>query len=263
MRTDYLRRITTPVCQHEPGSVYDRIMTAIHMSSKRNRYDFIGLIFKDAYDLFYDCESQIRVYHPSKEIIKDILENPIYTPLHGMVMACLCSAFSQNDEILEFLIANVKDQTEFVHFKPIIDYYRSKRILDDYADKERTEYIRRLEKKEMEFNKKLKEYERQIKQLQEENEALKESLSSKQENILSLEDILDYMRNNALTIDTCERIVAMLNHFSSSLTEDGQKQVHNVSAELRNDRVKNVVNNNHIEGSYVIQGVMKDSKFSK
>ena len=233
------------------------------MSRKRNRNDFTGLIFKDAYDLFYDCESKIRVYHPSKEIIKDILENPIYTPLHGMVMACLCSAFSQNDEILEFLIANVKDQTEFVHFKPIIDYYRSKRILDDYADKERTEYIRRLEKKEMEFNKKLKEYERQIKQLKEENEALKESLSSKQENILSLEDILYYMRNNAMTMDTCERIVAMLNHFSSSFTVDGQKQVHKVSTELRNESLTKVVNNNHIEGSYVNQGVIKDSKFSK
>ena len=178
-------------------------------------------------------------------------------------MACLCSAFSQNDEILEFLIANVKDQTEFVHFKPIIDYYRSKRILDEYADKERIEYTRSLEQKEEELDGRLEEYERQIKQLQEENEALKESLSSKQENILSLEDILDYMRNNALTIDTCERIFAMLNHFSSSFTEDGQKQVHNVSAELRNDRVKNVVNHNYIEGSNVIQGVINDSKFSK
>ena len=263
MRTDYVSRITPPVSQHEPGSVYDRIMTAIHMSRKRNRNDFTGLIFKDAYDLFYDCESKIRVYHPSKEIIKDILENPIYTPLHGMVMACLCSAFSQNDEILEFLIANVKDQTEFVHFKPIIDYYRSKRILDDYADQERTEYIRSLEKKEMELNKKLKEYERQIKQLKEENDTLRGALPSKQENILSLEDILDYMRNNAMTMDTCERIVAMLNHFSSSFTEDGQKQVHKVSTELRNESLAKVVNHNHIESSNVIQGVMKDSKFSK
>ena len=263
MRTDYVSRITPPVSQHEPGSVYDRIMTAIHMSRKRNRNDFTGLIFKDAYDLFYDCESKIRVYHPSKEIIKDILENPIYTPLHGMVMACLCSAFSQNDEILEFLIANVKDQPEYVYFKPIISYYRSKRILDDYAAKERTEYIRSLVNKEIELKKKLREYERQIKQLQEEHNAHKESLPSKQENILTLENILDYMRNNAMTMDTCERIVAMLNHFSSSFTVDGQKQVHKVSTELRNESLTKVVNHNHIEGSNVIQGVMKDSKFSK
>ena len=262
MTTDYLSRITPPVCEQEPGSVYDRIMTAIHMSRKRNRNDFTGLIFKDAYDLFYDCESKIRVYHPSKEIIKDILENPIYTPLHGMVMACLCAAFGQKDEISEFLIANVKDQTEFVHFKPIIDYYRSKRILDDYADKERTEYIRRLEKKEMEFNKKLKEYERQIKQLKEENDTLRGALPSKQENIFTLEDILDYMLSTK-KIEFCDQIATMLNHFSRSLTEDGWKQVLAVENELRNGSLINVVNNNHIEGSYVNQGVIKDSKFSK
>lgn len=46
MTTDYLSRITPPVCEQEPGSVYDRIMTAIHMSRKRNRNDFTGLIFK-------------------------------------------------------------------------------------------------------------------------------------------------------------------------------------------------------------------------
>ena len=78
-----------------------------------------------------------------------------------------------------------------------------------------------------------------------------------------MEEILDYMRNNAMTMDTCERIVAMLNHFSSSLTVDGPKQVHKVSTELRNESLTKVVNNNHIEGSNVIQGVMKDSKFSK
>ena len=262
MRTDYVSRITPPVSQHEPGSVYDRIMTAIHMSRKRNRNDFTGLIFKDAYDLFYDCESKIRVYHPSKEIIKDILENPIYTPLHGMVMACLCSAFSQNDEILEFLIANVKDQTEFVHFKPIIDYYRSKRILDDYADKERIEHIRSLEQKQKELDGRLIGYELQIAQLKEENDALRESQPSKQENILSLEDILDYMLSTK-KIEFCGQIATMLNHFSRSLTEDGWKQVLAVENELRNGSLINVVNNNHIEGSYVNQGVIKDSKFSK
>lgn len=260
---DYISRITPPVCQHEPGSVYDRIMTAIQMARRTNRYDVIEKIFEEAYALYNEYEAKTRVNLFIELVFNEILENPNYTPLHGMAMACLYAAFGEYPEALEFLVVNLKDQQGFVHFKPIIDYYSSKRIPDDYADKERIEYIRSLEKKEIELNIKLKEYERQIKQLQEENEALKESLSSKQENILSLEDILDYMRNNALTIDTCERIVAMLNHFSSSLTEDGQKQVHNVSAELRNDRVKNVVNNNHIEGSYVIQGVMKDSKFSK
>lgn len=260
---DYISRITPPVCQHEPGSVYDRIMTAIQMARRTNRYDVIEKIFEEAYALYNEYEAKTRVNLFIELVFNEILENPNYTPLHGMAMACLYAAFGEYPEALEFLVVNLKDRQGFVHFKPIIDYYSSKRIPDDYADKERIEYIRSLEKKEIELNIKLKEYERQIKQLQEENEALKESLSSKQENILSLEDILDYMRNNALTIDTCERIVAMLNHFSSSLTEDGQKQVHNVSAELRNDRVKNVVNNNHIEGSYVIQGVMKDSKFSK
>ena len=263
MRTDYLSRITTPMCQHEPGSLYDRIMTAIEMARKTKRYEDAEKIFKEAYALYNEYEAKTRVNLFIDLVFNEILENPNYTPLHGMAMACLYAAFGRDDEALEFLVVNLKDQQGFVHFKPIIDYYSSKRIPDDYADKDRIEYIRSLGKKEIELNIKLKEYERQIKQLQEENEALKESLSSKQENILSLEDILDYMRNNALTIDTCERIVAMLNHFSSSLTEDGQKQVHNVSAELRNDRVKNVVNNNHIEGSYVIQGVMKDSKFSK
>ena len=260
---DYISRITPPVCQHEPGSVYDRIMTAIQRARKTNRYDVIEKIFKEAYDLFIEFgkPAQISLFDP---VVKnEILENPTYTPLHGMVMACLYAAFDHDEEILEYLIDNVKDQPEYVHFKPIIDYYRSKRILDNYADKERIDYIRSLEKKEIELNNKLEEYECQIMLLQIKYDALKESLSSKQENILTLEDILDYMRNNALTIDTCERIVAMLNHFSSSLTEDGQKQVHKVSTELRNESLTKVVNNNHIEGSNVIQGVMKDSKFSK
>lgn len=263
MTTDYVSRITPPVCEHEPGSVYDHIMTAIQRARKTNRYDVIEIIFKEAYDLFNDCESKTRVHLSSKEIIEDIFKNLTYTPLHWMVAACLHAAFGQDEELLEYLVISVKDHPGFVYFKPIIDYYRSKRILDNFVDKERIEYIRSLEKKEKELEKKLRECKYLIVKLQEENEALKESLPSKQENILTLEDILDYMRNNAMTIDTCERIVNMLNHFSSSFTEDGQKQVHNVSAELRNDRVKNVVNNNHIEGSYVIQGVMKDSKFSK
>ena len=263
MRTDYLRRITTPVCQHEPGSVYDRIMTAIQMARRTNRYDVIEKIFEEAYALYNEYEAKTRVNLFIELVFNEILENPNYTPLHGMAMACLCSAFSQNDEILEFLVVNLKDQQGFVHFKPIIDYYSSKRIPDDYADKERIEYIRSLENKEIELKKKLREYERQIKQLQEEHNAHKESLPSKQENILTLENILDYMRNNAMTMDTCERIVAMLNHFSSSFTDDGRKQVHKVSTELRNESLAKVVNNNHIEGSYVNQGVIKDSKFSK
>ena len=263
MTTDYLCRITPPVCQHEPGSVYDRIMTAIQMARRTNRYDVIEKIFEEAYALYNEYEAKTRVNLFIELVFNEILENPTYTPLNGMAMACLCAAFGQNDEILESLVANIKDQPGFVYFKPIISYYRSKRILDDYADKERIEHIRSLEQKQKELDGRLIGYELQIAQLKEENDALRESQPSKQENILSLEDILDYMRNNAMTMDTCERIVAMLNHFSSSFTEDGQKQVHNVSAELRNDRVKNVVNNNHIEGSYVIQGVMKDSKFSK
>ena len=260
---DYISRITPPVCEQEPGSVHKHIKNAIQAARNTTSNVVVEKVFKEAYALFDEYRNAI----PNSlfdDIVKNgILENPNYTPLHGMVMACLCAAFGQNDEALKLLVVNVEDHLEFVYFKSIIDYYRSKRILDDYADKERIEYIKTLEMKEMDLCKYLEEYRYRNEQLQEENEALKESLSSKQENILTLEDILDYMRNNAMTMDTCERIVAMLNHFSSSFTEDGQKQVHNVSAELRNDRVKNVVNHNHIEGSYVIQGVMKDSKFSK
>ena len=263
MTTDYISRITPPVCEQEPGSVYDHIMKAIQRERKTNRYDVIEKIFKDAYDLFNDCESKTRVHLSSKEIIEDILKNLTYTPLHWMVTACLHAAFGQDEELLELLVITVKDHPGFVYFKPIIDYYRSKRILDNFVDKERIEYIRSLEKKKKELEKKLREYERQIKQLQEEHNAHKESLPSKQENILTLENILDYMRNNAMTMDTCERIVAMLNHFSSSLTDDGRKQVHEVSTELRNESLAKVVNHNHIESSNVIQGVMKDSKFSK
>ena len=262
MTTDYVSRITPPVCEHEPGSVYDHIMTAIQRARKTNRYDVIEKIFKEAYDLFIEFgkPAQISLFDPA--VNNEIHENSDYTPLHWMVTACLHAAFGQDEKLLEYLVGCVQDQPGYVFFRPIISYYRSKRILDNFADKERIEYIRFLEKKKIELDKKLKEYERQIKQLKEENEAFKESLSSKQENILSLEDILYYMRNNAMTMDTCERIVAMLNHFSSSFTEDGQKQVHKVSTELRNESLTKVVNNNHIESSNVIQGVMKDSKFS-
>ena len=260
---DYISRITPPVCEQEPGSVHKHIKNAIQTARNTTSNVVVEKVFKEAYALYNEYEAYIRVHLSIKEVINVILLHPTYTPLHGMVMACLYAAFGQNLKALEFLVDNVKDKRGYIHFKPIIDYYRSKRILDDYADKERIEYIKTLEMKEMDLCKYLEEYRYRNEQLQEENEALKESLSSKQENILTLEDILDYMRNNAMTMDTCERIVAMLNHFSSSFTEDGQKQVHNVSAELRNDRVKNVVNHNHIEGSYVIQGVMKDSKFSK
>ena len=263
MTTDYLSRNTPPVCQQEPGSVYDHILTAIQRERKTNRYKVIEKIFVEAYDLYIEFRYPVHNCLFGDVVKNEILENPTYTPLHGMVMACLYAAFDRDDEVLEFLVANLKDQPGYVYFKPIISYYRSKRILDDYADKERIDYIRSLEKKEIELNNKLEEYERQIKLLQFKYDALKESIPSKQENTLTLEEILDYMRNNAMTMDTCERIVAMLNHFSSSFTEDGQKQVHKVSTELRNESLTKVVNNNHIESSNVIQGVMKDSKFSK
>ena len=97
MRTDYLRRITTPVCQHEPGSVYDRIMTAIQMAREKNRYVDMKKVFKEAYALFDGYRNAI----PNSlfgDIVKNgILENTNYTPLHGMVMACLCAAFGQKD----------------------------------------------------------------------------------------------------------------------------------------------------------------------
>ena len=163
---------------------------------------------------------------------------------------------------MELLVITVKDHPGFVYFKPIIDYYRSKRILDNFVDKERIEYIRSLEKKKKELEKKLREYEYLIVKLKEENEALKKSLPSKQENTLTLEEILDYMLSTK-KIEFCGQIATMLNHFSRSLTEDGWKQVLAVENELRNGSLINVVNHNHIEGSYVIQGVMKDSKFSK
>ena len=262
MTTDYLWRNTPPVCQQEPGSVYDHIMTAIQRERKTNRYNVMEKIFKEAYALYNEYEAYIRVHLSIKEVINVILLHPTYTPLHGMVMACLYAAFDRDDEVLEFLVANLKDQPGYVYFKPIISYYRSKRILDDYADQERTEYIRSLEKKEMELNKKLKEYERQIKQMKEENDTLRGALPSKQENIFTLEDILDYMLSTK-KIEFCGQIATMLNHFSRSLTEDGWKQVLAVENELRNGSLINVVNNNHIEGSYVNQGVIKDSKFSK
>ena len=259
---DYISRITPPVCEQEPGSVYDRIMTAIQMAREKNRYVDMKKVFKEAYALFDGYRNAI----PNSlfgDIVKNgILENTNYTPLHGMVMACLYAAFDRDDETLEFLVANVKDQPGYVYFKPIISYYRSKRILDDYAAKERTEYIRSLVNKEIELKKKLREYERQIKQLQEEHNAHKESLPSKQENIFTLGDILDYMLSTK-KIEFCDQIATMLNHFSRSLTEDGWKQVLAVENELSNGSLINVVNNNHIEGSYVNQGVMKDSKFSK
>ena len=262
MTTDYLSRITPPVCEQEPGSVYDRIMTAIQMAREKKRYVDMKKVFKEAYALFDEYRNAI----PNSlfdDIVKNgILENPNYTPLHGMVMACLCAAFGQNDEILESLVANIKDQPGFVYFKPIISYYRSKRILDDYADKERIEHIRSLEQKQKELDGRLIGYELQIAQLKEENDALRESQPSKQENILSLEDILDYMLSTK-KIEFCGQIATMLNHFSRSLTEDGWKQVLAVENELRNGSLINVVNNNHIQGSNVIQGVINDSKFSK
>lgn len=262
MTTDYLWRNTPPVCQQEPGSVYDHIMTAIQRERKTNRYNVMEKIFKEAYDLYIEFRYPMHNCMFGDVVKNEILENSTYTPLHGMVIACLYAAFDRDDEVLEFLVANLKDQPGYVYFKPIISYYRSKRILDDYAEKERTEYIRSLEKKKKELEKKLREYERQIKQLQEEHNAHKESLPSKQENIFTLGDILDYMLSTK-KIESCDQIATMLNHFSRSLTEDGWKQVLAVENELRNGSLINVVNNNHIEGSYVIQGVMKDSKFSK
>lgn len=259
---DYISRNTPPVCQQEPGSVYDHILTAIQMARKTKKYAIIEKIFEEAYALYNEYEAKTRVNLFIELVFNEILENPNYTPLHGMAMACLYAAFGEYPEALEFLVVNLKDQQGFVHFKPIIDYYRSKRILDDYADKERTEYIRSLEKKEMELNKKLKEYERQIKQLKEENDTLRGALPSKQENIFTLEEILDYMRSKK-KIEFCEQIAIMLNHFSRRLTEDGWNQVQAVENELSNGSLTNVVNHNHIEGSYVIQGVIKDSKFSK
>ena len=262
MTTDYLWRNTPPVCQQEPGSVYDHIMTAIQRERKTNRYNVMEKIFKEAYDLYIEFRYPMHNCMFGDVVKNEILENSTYTPLHGMVIACLYAAFDRDDEVLEFLVANLKDQPGYVYFKPIISYYRSKRILDDYAEKERTEYIRSLEKKKKELEKKLREYERQIKQLQEEHNAHKESLPSKQENIFTLGDILDYMLSTK-KIESCDQIATMLNHFSRSLTEDGWKQVLAVENELRNGSLINVVNNNHIEGSYVNQGVIKDSKFSK
>ena len=259
---DYISRITPPVCEQEPGSVYDHIMTAIQRERKTNRYNVMEKIFKEAYDLYIEFRYPMHNCMFGDVVKNEILENSTYTPLHGMVIACLYAAFDRDDEVLEFLVANLKDQPGYVYFKPIISYYRSKRILDDYAEKERTEYIRSLEKKKTELDKKLKEYERQIKQLKEENEALKESLSSKQENMFTLKEILDYMLSTK-KIEFCDQIATMLNHFSRSLTEDGWKQVLAVENELRNGSLINVVNHNHIEGSYVNQGVIKDSKFSK
>ena len=259
---DYISRITPLVCQQEPGSLYDHIMTAIQRTRKTNRYDVIEIIFKEAYDLFNDCESKTRVHLSSKEIIEDIFKNLTYTPLHWMVAACLHAAFGQDEELLELLVISVKDHPGFVYFKPIIDYYRSKRILDNFADKDRIEYIRSLEKKKNELDKKLREYESQIKLLKEENEALRGALPSKQENMFTLKDILDYMLSTK-KIEFCDQIATMLNHFSRSLTEDGWKQVLAVENDLRNGSLINVVNHNHIEGSYVNQGVIKDSKFSK
>ena len=262
MTTDYLWRNTPPVCQHEPGSVYDHIMTAIQRARKTNRYDVIEKIFKEAYDLYIEFRYPMHNCMFGDVVKNEILENSTYTPLHGMVIACLYAAFDRDDEVLEFLVANLKDQPGYVYFKPIISYYRSKRILDDYADMERIEYTRNLENRDEELEKKLREYERQIKQLKEENDTLRGALPSKQENIFTLEDILDYMLSTK-KIEFCGQIATMLNHFSRSLTEDGWKQVLAVENELRNGSLINVVNHNHIEGSYVNQGVIKDSKFSK
>ena len=262
MTTDYLSRNTPPVCQQEPGSVYDHILTAIQRERKTNRYKVIEKIFVEAYDLYIEFRYPVHNCLFGDVVKNEILENPTYTPLHGMVMACLYAAFDRDDETLEFLVANVKDQPGYVYFKPIISYYRSKRILDDYADKERTAYIRSLEKKEIELNIKLREFVFLINRLHDENHALRESLPSKQENMFTLKDILDYMLSTK-KIEFCDQIATMLNHFSRSLTEDGRNQVQAVENELSNGSLTNVVNHNHIEGSYVIQGVIKDSKFSK
>ena len=262
MRTDYLRRITTPVCQHEPGSVYDHIMTAIQRARETNRYDVMEKIFKEAYDLYNEYEAKMNIHLLGKSVIDEIHHNPNYTPLHGMVMACLYAAFGKHDDTLELLVRKLRIKPEFTHFKPIISYYRSKHIMVDYVVKDRIEHIRSLEQKEKELNGRLIEYEHQIKQLKEENEALKESLPTKQENMFTLEEILDYMRSKK-KIEFCEQIAIMLNHFSRRLTEDGWNQVQAVENELSNGSLTNVVNHNHIEGSYVIQGVIKDSKFSK
>ena len=262
MTTDYVSRMTPPVCEQEPGSVYDRIMTAIHMARKKNSSVFVEKVFKEAYALYKEYKAKTRINLFVELIFNDILDNPTYTPLHGMVIACLYAAFGDHVAALEYLIDNVKDQPGYVHFKPIIDYYRSKRILDNYADKERTAYIRSLEKKEIELNIKLREFVFLINRLHDENHALRESLPSKQENMFTLKDILDYMLSTK-KIEFCDQIATMLNHFSRSLTEDGWKQVLAVENELRNGSLINMVNHNHIEGSYVNQGVIKDSKFSK
>ena len=259
---DYISRITPPVCEQEPGSVHKHIKNAIQAARNTTSNVVVEKVFKEAYALYNEYEAYIRVHLSIKEVINVILLHPTYTPLHGMVMACLYAAFGENDEALKLLVVNVEDHLEFVYFKSIIDYYRSKRILDEYADKERIEYTRSLEQKEEELDGRLEEYERQIKQLKEENEALRESLPSKQENMFTLKDILDYMLSTK-KIEFCDQIATMLNHFSRSLTEDGWKQVLAVENELRNGSLAKVVNNNHIEGSYVNQGVIKDSKFSK
>ena len=262
MTTDYVSKMTPPVCEHEPGSVYDHIMTAIQRARNTNSNVVVEKVFKEAYALYNEYEAYIRVHLSIKEVINVILLHPTYTPLHGMVMACLYAAFGENDEALKLLVVNVEDHLEFVYFKSIIDYYRSKRILDEYADKERIEYTRSLEQKEEELDGRLEEYERQIKQLKEENEALKESLPTKQENMFTLEEILDYMLSKK-KIEFCEQIAIMLNHFSRRLTEDGWNQVQAVENELSNGSLTNVVNHNHIEGSNVIQGVIKGINFPK
>ena len=262
MTTDYLSRNTPPVCQQEPGSVYDHILTAIQRERKTNRYKVIEKIFVEAYDLYIEFRYPVHNCLFGDVVKNEILENTTYTPLHGMVMACLYAAFGKHDDTLELLVRKLRIKPEFTHFKPIISYYRSKHIMVDYVVKDRIEHIRSLEQKEKELNGRLIEYEHQIKQLKEENEALKESLPTKQENMFTLEEILDYMRSKK-KIEFCEQIAIMLNHFSRRLTEDGWNQVQAVENELSNGSLTNVVNHNHIEGSYVIQGVIKDSKFSK
>lgn len=259
---DNISRITPPVSKHEQGDVHKHIITAIQRARNTNSYVVVEKVFKEAYALYNEYEDKMNIHLSIKKVINVILLHPDYTPLHGMVMACLYAAFGQNDEALELLLDNVKDQLEYVYFKPIIDYYRSKRLLDDYADKERIEYTRNLKKRDEELENKFEEYERQIKQLKEENDTLRGALPSKQENIFTLEDILDYMLSTK-KIEFCGQIATMLNHFSRSLTEDGWKQVLAVENELRNGSLINMVNHNHIEGSNVIQGVINDSKFSK
>ena len=133
MTTDYLSRNTPPVCQQEPGSVYDHILTAIQRERKTNRYKVIEKIFVEAYDLYIEFRYPVHNCLFGDVVKNEILENTTYTPLHGMVMACLYAAFGKHDDTLELLVRKLRIKPEFTHFKPIISYYRSKHIMVDYV----------------------------------------------------------------------------------------------------------------------------------